>query len=280
MPTKYDLVTARHGGRLLHGLLHRKPDHQGLVLHVHGTWGNFYGDPFVPWFAEVYDAAGLSFASVNFPGHDETAIDEKAQDSADAFPIWLDVLRRGQEPLVLQGHSLGAIKIAYLASARGLPPGTVGLVLLAPFDSVAFNSRSTGGDLTSLHSSLRTLIGSGQTLVPKNVFAYWPVSPQTLIELTTPGGPWDQFPTRNGEAGSALKSLQVPTLAIFGTEDFAVTPDPQAVVDIASSVPSVVGALVDRAPHSFAGQEPALMKIIAEWINARVSHAGSGQARR
>lgn len=267
MSVQFELITVAHDSGQLHGLLHRRPAHRGLVLHVHGTWGNFYGNPFIPWFAETYDSAGLAFASVNFPGHDETSIDEQAPASLDAFSPWLETLRVDQEPVLLQGHSLGAIKIAHLARTRGLPSGTAGVVLLAPFDAVAFNSRSTGGNLPSLHAKLQALIDDGAALVPSEIFEYWPISPQTLMDLTTVGGAWDQFPTRNGEAGDALRNVQVPALVAVGAEDFAATPDPQGVVDILSAGSNVVGVVIPGAPHNFAGQEQALMRAVSEWVS-------------
>ncbi|WP_433314989.1 alpha/beta hydrolase [Micromonospora chersina] len=235
-------------------------------MHIHGTWGNFYENAFIHALATVYSENGYSFATVNVPGHDYESVHEHLDDFYPAINEWLKVLNANEAPLILQGHSLGAVKIASVMTKEGLPPNTAGVVLLAPFDTVAFNSRGTDGDVSALHRRLDELITEGVDLVPSDLFEYWPISVKTLRALTTVGGPWDQFPTRLGQAGAALTDVALPTLIAVGGNDFASTPDPASAVPALAVSPKATGVVVPNAPHNFAGEEQRLCELVAGWL--------------
>ena len=266
----YELVLADWAGGRLHGLLSHPSasERVGLAIHVHGTWGNFYGNDVVAELGRVYNEHGYSFLAANFSGHDENSIYEEFETFPASLVAWLDAVPV-QGRLILQGHSLGALKILYLASSgrlKSIDPHAI--FMLSVFDSVGFYERETRVNET-LHAYLKTLVESAgdRVIVPETAFPHWQISASTLRAATTERGSWDQFPSRLGAVG-ALEALSVPTAVLIGSEDFASVPDPYAVSDLLGSMRHLRSALIDGAPHNFAGKEAEAARFLTEWLSA------------
>ncbi len=267
MEMPFELVTVEHSNGSLHGLWSHTANSKGVAVHVHGTWGNFYGNALIARTARLYASHGLDFVTVNFPGHDETAIDENIDDFAPALDRWLALVGSSHTPVLLQGHSLGAVKIADAIVSDRLPRSVVGVVMLAPFDVVAFYSRATEGNIEKLHQELERASDDDHGLVPTRLFDSWLISTRAMRNLTTPGGRWDQFPTRNGDPGAALSRTTVPIITLIGGDDFAATPSPPDAVSILTGPQSrSIGSVVPGAPHNFAGRETELVSAIDDWL--------------
>lgn len=265
--TKYELVTVEHDGGNLHGIVTGSGDK--LAIHVHGTWGNFYGNHFVGELAQTYVDRGYRYAALNFPGHDETAISERFEQFPPALSAWLNRLN-APDQFLLQGHSLGALKALYaMRTANHIAERVAALVLLAPFDVVEFYVRESGVDANELRDAATNLvqIDGPEARVPKYMSPYWDLSAQTLLDATTRGGDWDQFPSALGRVGSLGDSLP-PVFFAIGSEDFAAVPTVAEVFSLGSSAPSVTGShLSAGAPHNFAGGEAGLVAKVADWLD-------------
>jgi pimeloyl-ACP methyl ester carboxylesterase len=268
---KYDFLTLQTESGSLHGLQAAHGPRYGI--HVHGTWGNFYENPFALGLTRTYADIGWSYASVNNSGHDGGSILEKFDDSLPEISAWIKRLCPNGEPVVIQGHSLGALKIMRLLrhpDYADIKSQIVAAVLLSPFDIVAFNGGV--GEKLKLNRSRaeqQRIEQGGRAFVDTDIFDAWPLSVDTYLEASNEGGPWDLLPTRLGLVG-ALGEIDVPTLAAFGGEDhFAQHPNPQAVADLVSAqAPRVQTVLVDGAPHNFAGHEEALALSISTFIKS------------
>jgi len=273
----YELVSVKHGDGLLHGLLARNKRKRLCVVLIHGTAGNFYANPFIEPTMRLYAESGANVLSVNFPGHDETAATERFEDFTPALDGWLDGLGL-TGPLLLQGHSLGALKVlAYLQDARARYRKDIqAAALLSPFDIVAFYAGKTDEEVNQKRSRVQSLIrveGQG-AMVPKEIFGLWPLSLGTFERLTAPGGQADQFPTRNGLVNWRVPVPGLPTLVAIGGSDFAAFPSPEAVVeacgkrarlDLANE--KLVVEFVAGAPHNFEGKTDALREIVGRWLS-------------
>jgi alpha-beta hydrolase superfamily lysophospholipase len=272
-PPSFSFVTTEFQGATLHGVRSDGGRGDRLLIHAHGTWGNFYANPFVGPIAGVSASLGIDFLSLNFPGHDETAVNERFDDFAPALEAWLDAIGSNYESLILQGHSLGALKIlAYLQNHDSVRTRRIsGAILLSPFDIVAFYSHGNLDALAGVRRRIEQLAGAegGAALVPNDVFDMWQVSCQSFLELSSDGGPADLFPTRRASLlGTAITNVTVPVLSLFGGNDFASYPTAGAARDMVQSLgrTSLTAKLFDGAPHNFAGKTDQLAASIQPWL--------------
>jgi len=255
----------------LQGLLYDA--HPGTVaLHLHGIWGNFYENPFIDHFASFYPEHGLSFLTVNTRDHDGGAIYSQFSDCLqDIDSILSFAARKGYQEAILQGHSLGALKAAYylLHVRPELHPIKVkGLVLLSPFDNIAFYSSNNSDlrvqQLTKVRAALQS---DPRALVPEDVWGTWMLSANTYLELVEDGGKADIFPFRRRTLReTAITKLDIPVFAAVGGSDFAASPSPASEYAQLRELPNVTPVLIDGAPHNFAGCEPVLLSHLLEWL--------------
>lgn len=269
---RYDLVDIPWQGDSLHGLLAAPQGRtSGFAIHVHGAWGNFYGNPFISRTADVYGKSGFAFLTANFPGHDETAIVERFDDFTPALDAWIGAFARGL-PLILQGHSLGALKILhYLRDNRATYRQKVeAIVLLSPLDLVAFYGGANAEDIEKLVAEVDGLIGEAgaDALAPPEVFEMWPMSLGTLRAMATPGSNADVFDTRSGLANSPLTQMTVPAFVAIGAEDFASYPSAGEVIEQVRNLQNVQAVLVQGAPHNFAERVDALAHEVEKWMHS------------
>lgn len=141
--------SATRDGHPIHGALFEpecEADRKVVVLHSHGTLGNFYFNPFIDEFAKSYCENGISFLSFNHQTHDaiaESEINGRLEyigGSISEFPSCLDdfeamrnlLAEIGYEHFVLQGHSLGCERVLFdrRNAAKSWP-----IILLAPVNS-------------------------------------------------------------------------------------------------------------------------------------------------
>lgn len=265
--TKWELASVDHEGSVLHGLIARSEGAKGLLIHVHGTWGNFYGNAFISAVARRALLAGWSFATVNVPGHDETAMDESIAQFEPSIRAWLTHLNPEGLPVVLQGHSLGALKILDLLSRpESLEDlGVEATFLLSAFDCVGFYEREANLELAQE-------LGLGVTsIVPDDVFPYWLLRWGALQRLSENGGEWDLFRSRlQGSAALlARDTLPVPAFFVIGSEDFAAVPSVESVVTaVRESAVFQSAVVVQGAPHGFNEREEDVASVVASWLHS------------
>lgn len=138
-------------GHPIHGALFEPElgENRGVVvLHSHGTLGNFYFNPFIDEFARFYCENGISFLTFNHLAHDaiaESEINGKLKyigGSVSDFSSCLDdfeALRGflgeiGYQHFIMQGHSLGCERVIFdrQKASKSWP-----VILLAPVNSYA-----------------------------------------------------------------------------------------------------------------------------------------------
>lgn len=240
-----------------------------VVVHLHGTWGNFYGNPFIDHFADFYPRRGYSFMTVNTRGHDEGSISERFENCLSDIQTWLEFAARlGYRRVILQGHSLGALEaVYYLTSSQSLNR-VQALILLSPFDIIAFYC---SGDITVRQDRLVKVKAIASTdpnaLVPKDVWDMWLISAGTYLDLVDFNTKADIFPFRTGTlTGMPLSQVGLPVFAAVGGNDFAAFPSPKAEVEQLNQLPQVHAVLINGAPHNFAQHEGELLNKISSWL--------------
>ena len=130
----------------LDGILYESDDSIATVLHVHGSLGNFYHQPFISVFAKVLTQEGINLLSCNMRSHDGVAEGydteggmkyvggslmrfETCVEDIRGAVSWCKKLGR---KVYLQGHSIGCDRVLHYLEVTnaGLSP-----ILLSPCDS-------------------------------------------------------------------------------------------------------------------------------------------------
>lgn len=262
----YELRYVEIEGQKYDGLFSRGRSDLPVVMHLHGTAGNFYHNRFVAALGELYHSLGYGYLTINLPGYEAHARDEDFTASRAAISAWREAIGAGR--LILQGHSLGALKaLDYLKDGPG-PAGIERLLLLSPFDIVAFYARAGAPDeIEARRRELRAMAADkgGGASVPKEMFDYWDMSIGTMLAMLEDDGPADRFPSRDPQSPVWRDwAPSMPALVIIGGDDFAAYPDPAAAI---ASVPrSVPAALIDGAPHNFDGRTDTLRTVVSDWL--------------
>jgi pimeloyl-ACP methyl ester carboxylesterase len=216
--------------------------------------------------------------AANFPGHDATAATEAWDEFGPALEAWVD-RAGGAERLVLQGHSLGALKVLhYMQSKSGKLHDMVrGLILLSPFDIVAFYGGPSEDAIVKkrrVAEDLRATKGAA-ALLPPDMFDLWPISLGTYLELGASNGPADQFPVRHGLSQWHPPEDRLPLFIAIGGSDFAALPSPEVVVGACLARKKALAgkadidvSLIEGAPHNFDGKIDELVRDLRGWTQS------------
>jgi len=245
---------------------------KSIVIHLHGTWGNFYGNSFIDYFADHYTKNGVSFLTVNTRGHDEGSNTERLEQCIFDINTWVDfALRQGYHKIILQGHSLGAIKVIYGLLRPYLIPDVnniTKIILLSPFDVRAFYSSGNSALLEEKVNQVEIIAKNNpDALVPNDIWSMWQISAGTFLNLVGPKSEADIFPFRNNSLqGSPLSKMKIPVFAAIGEKDFAAYPTPREAFNQLQKLNNVKAAFIAEAPHNFAQHEPELIEEIINWM--------------
>lgn len=148
-----------------------KHENNSIIIHIHGSFGNFYQNKFIWYMSDLYCKNGIDFLSINTSAHD--GISEgyygknlkyvggavtRYQDSQLDIQAAVDFARQlGYDDIILQGHSLGCDKIIdFSINSRD----NLDIILLSPADSYAVQSNwiapeTVGGQISRLQNELR-----------------------------------------------------------------------------------------------------------------------------
>lgn len=272
---------------LLQGLLHKSEDSVGkAVLHIHGMAGNFYFNRFYNSMAKSFTDKGWGFLTVNTRGHDVASwtrvagekenykmignAQERFEDCLIDIRCWIKFLeKQGYKDIILQGHSLGAVKVAYY-QAKTKNPRVQGLILISPSDMIALAEaeKNRGEWLETARRMIKE--GRGDELMPGILWDYYLISANTYLDFSLRDDAVDVFNLYDRDKPSVLKDIKVPILAIYGEKDDAsVLPVKESLEIISKKVtnsPKFDTAIIKGAPHSFFGHEEELAEIIAKWL--------------
>lgn len=290
---KGELITVETDDHLiLHGM-HCIPPRlaspRAIVLHVHGIYGNFYENTFLDVLTEAYNEIGMAFLPFNTRGHDYfanvrtymqgiygckrigAALDT-FQDCDRDLHAWFNFAQaRGYERIILQGHSLGAMKAVYYFKSH--PDFTSAIMLLSPPDHLGLQ-RARAGDLQA--GFLKTATELSQTnehaLMPASAY-FDTISAHTFLSFFSNPEDTGMFDYENvplmRKAG--LGSITCPMFVTFGTVQEAITHPLDicisAIREAAGRPDLVEGKAVDGANHLYHFRERRLASILVDWLN-------------
>jgi len=287
MNTKFIRITT-DDQLILQGLIYEpaKPSDKAY-LHIHGMAGNFYENRFIDAMAREITDAGYAFLSINTRGHDIIAdfpiagSEEKYKRIGDAYEIFeecildikpaIDYLQEnGYTEIILCGHSLGAVKVAYYV-AKTQDARVKKLILMSPPDMVGLAEKESNHKDLLQQAQKMASEGHGGELLPMKIWEWCYLSANTYIDMNTRDHPVDVFNTYDKEKPSILSEIKIPVFAFLGEKDDAAILPTKEVLEIikakAINAPIFDTDIIKGAPHSYFGRESIMAKKIVEWLN-------------
>ncbi|MBP7767232.1 alpha/beta hydrolase [Candidatus Saccharibacteria bacterium] len=191
----------------------------------------------------------------------------------DAAVDW--ALKNGYEEITLIGHSTGANKaVLYLSPQAGNSKNVVQVFLLGGGDDISLqNSRikNPARYLKSVKSNIAK--GNGNRLVPEDDFpGGHPITYSSLLEIIEENSDYDVFPfgrykDHKNNLFSKIKSIKLPVVAIYGSEDFGTVITVTEAMKILKSINrNIETVVIEGADHGFTGMEVQLAKEIASRV--------------
>lgn len=255
------------------------------ILHIHGMCGNFYENSFLSYMADEFTKNGYSFLSTNnrgagiffdFPIKGKKEAHKRIGNAYEKFEECIYDIKAGLDflekenytEIILQGHSLGAVKVAYYM-AKTKDKRVSKLVLVSPSDMIGLTEDKDHAKRMVLSKKL-IKEGKENELLPDLLWGWAWNSAATYVNLSERNTAVDVFNTYDKEAPSCIKDITIPIFAILGgTDDAAILPVKEALEVIkskAKKAPRFDTLVVGKAPHSYFGYEQQLAKGIVSWL--------------
>ena len=145
-----ELVTFTNSkGLRLDGILYHNNADRTTIIHVHGSFGNFYHNHFLRLMAKMYSDAGINFLSFNLSAHDGIAEAIRCKGKTEEWEYIgysvvdfstciydiegaIDFVQQFSDRVVLQGHSLGCDRVLHFLTGK---EANYDFILLGPADS-------------------------------------------------------------------------------------------------------------------------------------------------
>ena len=290
-------------GLFLDGLYFYSPTNFCVVVHVHGSFGNFYSNTFIKAMAEIYNRNGVNFLSFNLTQHDGIAEGVREQHnvcsleyvgySISDYNCCIDdiggssdyVKFRNNNIIILQGHSLGCNRILYYIKKTGCE---YPVILLSPTNSLELQRRWIFPE--SIDEQISRLMGDGaekdiiynehgvNTLgkeidKARDEAPYIPISRKALLSmLKNPS--MDIVQMLYSE-----KSVKNRAFVYLGGQDEYQTDSIETYRNCFSRFFSHVKyKVITDGGHSFLGYEEEMAKCISDWIKS-ITYNGQVQIK-
>lgn len=285
MNTKFIRLTTEDQ-LILQGILYTPDNTSKAYLHIHGMSGNFYENRFLDIMAESLTDSGYAFMSINTRGHDAIADlpvagpEEKYKRIGNTYEIFeesvidikaaIDYLsENGYSEIILCGHSLGAVKVAYYV-AETQDQRVTKLVLMSPPDMIGLAEQESYHENLLKKAQQMIEEGRGEEILPQKIFDWYWLSARTYVDLSTRNNPVDVFNTYDKNQSSILAEVKIPTLAFLGENDDAAILQQQEALEIIKSkavnAPIFDISIIEDAPHSYFGKEKQMAETIINWL--------------
>lgn len=267
-----------------------EPDQKSSIgiLHIHGMAGNFYENVFLDLMAEEYTKVGYAFLTVNTSGHDfitdlqvvgereqykrKGQIFEKFEDCVLDIDTWLKFFKsKGYDRLILQGHSLGAVKVVYYLYKKP-KSDVVALILASPPDMLGLvrveaEKKNFERDLTEARKLVAE--GKGDALLSNKIWDWYYKSAQSYLNIFADSAKTDVFPILRGGDFKELESIKIPILAFYGGTDDKTVFSPEKDLEIIQKHlknEKSKTLLISTAPHSYFKHEKQAALAVVNWL--------------
>lgn len=259
-------------------------DSDTVIIHLHGMQGNFFQNSFVQQMLSDYPGNGLAFMTVEqrgaeavriFPRNDEMVkmgnAFELFEDCLKDIQAWIDfAVEQGYENIVLQGHSLATMKIAYYIAEKEHRVDAA--VLISPSDmrGLAVEDIEGHGELMDRARRLEEN-GKEDEIVVEDLWGWGYLSAKTFINFFGEDTNTSVFNYLRPEEGfKTVESIDVPVMAFLGTEDDGIVTDAYESMDLLEKhvEPRFEGRVLEGAEHDYHGFEEKLVEEITGFVES------------
>lgn len=275
-------------GLYLHGYYQPLESRKTAVLHIHGFEGNFYENNFIYVLSDEFEKAGVGFLSVNTRGNgrdtDFDMVDgnyrkigaryELLEDAHLDISAWMKLLiDEGYKEIVLQGHSLGTIKVVRYLFEGEYKDKVDKLILLAPFDKKGLMNASGRKNIEELLKKAQVKVdeGKGDELITRE-FGERCLSYKTFISWYKQDDLGRMFEfCSSGYDFPILNQIKVLTKIIVGSKDeyFHISnpehPE-EAMGILLKHITNAKGKIIDGAVHSYKPYEIVMAQEARKFV--------------
>lgn len=286
----YDLPRVETKDKLLfRGLFIEGDKNKPVILHVHGFKGDFYTNEFVKRIAERLHKENFGFIAVQNRG---TGIEseiytntkegwqlggasyellEEAYIDIDAWIKFL--LDKGYKEIILEGHSLGTMKVVRYLFEGKYADKVKKLILLAPFDIMQLLQSVTKGKWREYIKIAEKKVkdGKGMEIIPSH-FLDAKMSYQTYVSHHKQDDFEKMFAVHDKSYTFALlNKIKIPVKIIVGTEDPYFNPanpkNPQEAFEVLlKNIKNSSGKLIFGSGHGYEGYENLVADGVLEFV--------------
>jgi len=283
----WPLVSVKTPDRFtLHGLfIEPKKRSDTVLIHVHGTAGNFYGNAYYKELATAVVNRNMAFLATNNRGayvyeieKDTTSYGcalEHFEDCVRDIDAWLNfAFEHGYTGVILAGHSFGNEKVVYYLNHGRLKDMVEAVILLGIADTYG-NEMRQGKDVVSQRlDEAQSLVrqGRGEVLLGDlhGISMETPVSADTYVNFFSPGSELAKtLPLREGENLLMYRNIKVPILVVISDDEaneYTIIPIKQALELVKKESPLTQTQQISGTNHGFKGKETELTQTIAEFL--------------
>ena len=287
--------TTSEDGLELQGILYDDvPNKDTIVIHIHGSNGNFYENYFLDYMAKQYNSCSIVFLPVSTRGRDyysdfiikksdgshETikigGIREKFSDCTKDIMGWYKYIKSLKyRKIILQGHSLGAMKVVYFASDIH-ECKLDGIILLSPPDLFGLMNALKSGRMSNdlkYANKYRELHPS--KLMPEDAY-FDPITVEAYYDLISNKDLTGMFAfyDKTNLENPRIKNVTTNVLGTFGTIDEAVVDEInecERLLKLSLVNSKMVETKIFKgANHYYKGQEDKMAKYLSTWVSKEI----------
>lgn len=286
MPVRYEIVSFQTKDKIIHnGLLSLPKSPKGVAIYVHGLFDDAFNGLGVGLSNKLYKAGygtllfnnrGTGFVSsfTKYEKNKKSYINigtsyEQFTDCVHDIDAAISFLHeRKIKNITLICHSTGCQKSIYYISALKSPSKIKSVILLAPLSDYSVAIKDSKYQEKLGYAKLLVSTGHKNDLLPQNVSAEL-LSAQRYVSLYDPASKEEIFTYASGKKAKTLRSVTVPTLAVFGEKDEYLD---RPVLELVEWFEENIHAKkkqvewIEGANHSFKGKEKQMGNVIVSWL--------------
>ena len=288
---KYPIVRVKTSDGLdLHGLLiEPSSPSRTIIIHIHGSSGNFYGNKYFEELTKSVVDLGISYLSTNNRGNHVYELEkgtvyygvslEKFEDCILDIDAWIEfALEKGYENIILEGHSYGTEKIVYYMNKGKYVDKVKAITLLGFSDNVGTQIKYEKRVGKSFRKEAEMLENKdeGWKLLSDyfGLCGEMPISAQTYLHgFTEDSENAVALPLRKGKDLTFFQNIKVPILGVISDNEeseYTIIPIKEAIELLKSENSLAEAYIIEGTNHMFDGKEKELIDKIVDFLKRRV----------
>jgi len=257
-----------------------------IIIHFHGSAGNFYQSNFYPYLFKMADKLGIGFLSTNNRGTNVYDVEIGTKYKGAAVEIfeeclldidaWISLaLSKGYENIILEGHSFGTNKIQFYMMKGRYRKKIKALILLGFTDSYGGQLvylKKIGLSNEKLLQQANEILGKGSphSLLPID-FVNWGELPQaagSYLNFMTPGSNLSKIlPLADKKNLDNFKKIKIPILAVVGDHNECTVIAPGEAVSLIKKENEYAEAImIKNCNHTYEGRDRELVRLISGFL--------------